>query len=124
AKKGIMPPSPEDNDMRCMPVIVTPADENGGTPEYDWYHKYVVTKVADIDTVGGSPPVTTRYQYLGTPAWRFTDDDGLTDPDYKTWSQYRGYSTVRTTTGDGSDERLMSETTYFRGLDGQKLPDG
>ena len=124
AKQGVMPASPEDNDMRCMPVILTTAEDNGGTPEYDWYHKYVVTEVADIDTVGGSPPITTSYEYVGTPAWRFTDDDGLTDPGYKTWSQYRGYSTVRKITGDGSDDLLVSKTIFFRGLHGQQLPDG
>ncbi|HEX2144901.1 MAG TPA: RHS repeat-associated core domain-containing protein [Glycomyces sp.] len=124
AKAGVMPSSPEHNDMRCMPVIVTTAEDNGGTPEYDWYHKYLVTKVAEIDTTGGSPPVTTAYQYIGKPAWRYTDDDGLTDPEYKTWSGYRGYSGVRKTSGDGSDEKIVTETTYFRGLDGQKLPDG
>ncbi|MCC3765532.1 hypothetical protein K3N28_20940 [Glycomyces sp. TRM65418] len=124
AKAGIMPPSPEDNDMRCMPVILTTAEDNDGKPEYDWYHKYVVTEVADIDTTGGSPPVTTAYEYVGKPAWRYADDDGLTDPGYKTWSQYRGYAAVRTITGDGSDDKLVTETTYFRGLDGQKLPDG
>src|SRR5690606_1235633 len=61
AKNNIMPSSPEDNDMLCMPVITTTADDNGGTPVYDWYHKYVVEEVADIDTVGGSPPVTVSY---------------------------------------------------------------
>lgn len=124
AKNGVMPSSPESNDMRCMPVITTTAEDNGGEPEYDWYHKYLVTAVADIDTTGVSPAVVTKYQYLGAPAWRFTDDDGLTDPDYKTWSGYRGYSKVRTSTGDGSDDPLISEATYFRGLDDQKLPDG
>ncbi|MEV3934534.1 RHS repeat-associated core domain-containing protein [Glycomyces sp. NPDC049804] len=124
AKTGVMPSSPENNDMRCMPVIVKTAEDNGGTPEYDWYHKYVVTKVADIDSTGGSPPVTSNYQYIGKPAWRYTDDDGLTDPEYKTWSEYRGYSAVRTVTGDGSDEKMVTETTYFRGLHGQKLPNG
>ncbi|MQM25018.1 RHS repeat-associated core domain-containing protein [Glycomyces albidus] len=124
AKTGVMPSSPESNDMRCMPVVVTTAEDNGGTPEYDWYHKYVVTEVADIDTTGGSPPVTTAYEYVGKPAWRYTDDDGLTDPEYKTWSEYRGYSAVRTITGDGSDDKSVTETTYFRGLDGQKLPGG
>ncbi|GAB3648876.1 RHS repeat-associated core domain-containing protein [Glycomyces tarimensis] len=124
AKNGVMPSGPEDNDMRCMPIITTTAEDNGGTPEYDWYHKYLVTEVADIDTTGGSPPITTSYEYIGTPAWRFADDDGLTDPDYKTWSMYRGYSGVRTLTGDGSDELLVSESTFFRGLHGQELPDG
>ncbi|SDL51936.1 intein C-terminal splicing region/RHS repeat-associated core domain-containing protein [Glycomyces sambucus] len=124
AKTGDMPSSPEDNDRLCMPVVTTLAEDNDGVTEYDWYHKYLVTEVAEIDTTGGSPPVTTAYEYVGTPAWRFTDDDGLTDPDYKTWSMYRGYSKVRTITGDGSDEKLVTETSYFRGLDGQKLPDG
>lgn len=124
AKTGHMPSSPEDNDMRCMPVVVTTAEDNNGTPEYDWYHKYVVTEVADIDTTGGSPPVTTAYEYVGTPAWRYADDDGLTDPEYKTWSEYRGYAKVRTVTGDGSDDELVTETSYFRGLDGQNLPGG
>ncbi|GAA2163171.1 RHS repeat-associated core domain-containing protein [Glycomyces lechevalierae] len=124
AKAGVMPSSPQDNDMRCMPVVTKLAEDNNGVTEYDWYHKYVVTEVAEIDTTGGSPPVTTAYEYIGKPAWRYADDDGLTDKEYKTWSDYRGYSGLRTITGDGSDDKFVSETTYFRGLDGQKLPDG
>ncbi|MDA1368277.1 RHS repeat-associated core domain-containing protein [Glycomyces algeriensis] len=124
AKAGVMPSSPERNDMRCMPIITTTAEDNNGTPEYDWYNKYLVTKVAQIDAVGNSPPVVTRYEYVGTPAWRFADDDGLTDPEYKTWSDYRGYSTVRTVTGIASEGELVTETSYFRGLHDQKLPDG
>ncbi|MGK5731848.1 polymorphic toxin-type HINT domain-containing protein [Streptomyces sp. URMC 124] len=115
-------PTPHENGMRCYPLSWTPswADK----PVKDWFHKYVVTQVREEDNVTDALPKVTSYQYLGAPAWAW-DDSELTDPKERTWSQYRGYSRVRTLTGRGDDgKRAMSESLYFQGMDGDPLPDG
>ncbi len=38
-----------------------------------------------------SPRVLTQYDYLGGPAWHYTDDDGMIKAEDKTWSVWRGY---------------------------------
>ncbi|MEW9529048.1 RHS repeat-associated core domain-containing protein [Microbispora sp. NPDC049125] len=118
---GRMPSAPESNTMRCYPVIWTP--QGYTDPVADWFHKYVVTAVAETDHTGGAPRVVTTYTYKGTPAWHYTDDDGLTPPGQKTWSQWRGYETVAVTKGDPG-EQSYGETRYFRGMDGDHLPNG
>ena len=69
------------------------------------------------------PRSITHYDYLGDPAWHYTDDDGLIKDDYKTWSVWRGYGAVRTIKGDPG-EQTSTETRYFRGMHGDKLPSG
>src|SRR4029079_9595024 len=63
------------------------------------------------------------YTYYGTPAWHYTDDDGLVAPESKTWSVWRGYERVGTTKGDPG-EQSYGEIRYFRGMDGDHLPSG
>ncbi|WP_308190786.1 RHS repeat-associated core domain-containing protein [Streptomyces sp. HPF1205] len=116
-----MPAAPESNTLRCYPVIWAPP--GASAPITDWFHKYVVTAVAETDHTGGAPRVLTSYDYQGTPAWHYTDDDGLVTDRYKTWSQWRGYGTVRVTKGDAGEQTLV-ETRYFRGMDGDHLPSG
>ncbi|WP_344439091.1 SpvB/TcaC N-terminal domain-containing protein, partial [Actinomadura bangladeshensis] len=112
------PPTPETNTTRCMPVIWTPPGKED--PITDWFHKYVVNSVMVSDRTGGSPEMVTRYQYLGGAAWHFDDDDGLTKPKNKTWSQWRGYGHVRTFTGDYTNPATQSDTFYLRGMDGDR----
>jgi RHS repeat-associated protein len=112
----------QNNTYRCYPVI-TPA--SGSTPaSTDYFNKYVVTQVNVADlTTPGQPSTTTSYQYLGNPAWHYTDDNGLVTPNTKTWSVWRGYGDVKTTVGTGSDAST-SEALYFQGMDGDHLPSG
>jgi RHS repeat-associated protein len=119
-------PTPETNTKRCYPVRWAPEDL-GGTPGQeivDWFHKYVVDTVIETDATGpasdSASSTTTRYVYVGSPAWHYSDDDGLTKPKYLTWNQWRGYDTVRTLLGTGADQ-TRSETRYFRGMNGDKL---
>ncbi|GAA1287809.1 hypothetical protein Psi02_70250 [Planotetraspora silvatica] len=116
-----MPSAPESNTLRCYPVVWTP--QGYTSPVTDYFHKYVVTVVSETDHTGGAPRVSTTYAYKGSPAWHYTDDDGLIPASQKTWSQWRGYETVAVTKGDPG-EQSYGETHYFRGMDGDHLPSG
>ncbi|MDL4813185.1 RHS repeat domain-containing protein [Actinomadura opuntiae] len=116
-------PTPETNTKRCFPVYWQAPGHD--SPIRDWFHKYVVTQVVQTDRTGGAPDMITDYSYLGDPAWHYDDDDGMTKAKYKTWSQWRGYGQVRTTTGGWNDPRTQTDTYYLRGMDGdRKAPDG
>ncbi|WP_412543058.1 RHS repeat-associated core domain-containing protein [Longispora sp. K20-0274] len=121
-----MPSAPESNNLRCYPVRWIPQGYDHEVTDY--YHKYVVDSVATTDKTAGAGGVLTQYEYVGDPAWHYTDDDGLIDADHKTWSQWRGYGTVKVWVGGGTtqtqDERTLSATTYFRGMNGDHLPTG
>src|SRR5215510_15368968 len=109
-----MPASPQANALRCYPVLEEQPDHSIKT---EYFHKYLVTSVTQADRTGGGPDVTTSYEYVGSPAWRHTDDDGLTKDNLRTWSDYRGYSQVKTRLGDvGSGTESLTVTTFFRGM--------
>ncbi|WP_077003638.1 RHS repeat-associated core domain-containing protein [Saccharothrix sp. ALI-22-I] len=116
-----VPTAPESNTLLCYPVRWTPAGQTG--PVTDHFHKYVVKEVTESDLTGHAPRTITAYRYLGDPAWHYTDDDGLVKAENKTWSVWRGYGGVRTTRGDPG-EQTVTETHYFRGMHGDKLPSG
>ncbi|GHJ48892.1 hypothetical protein Cs7R123_62340 [Catellatospora sp. TT07R-123] len=111
-----MPASPQTNTLRCFPVLEPQPDD---TMKTEYFHKYLVTRVTEADLTGGSPDVVTSYEYVGNPAWRHTDDDGLTKDKLRTWSDFRGYASVKTRVGDpGSGIETLSVATYFRGMNG------
>ncbi|MBO3751987.1 hypothetical protein J5X84_38465 [Streptosporangiaceae bacterium NEAU-GS5] len=89
------------------------------------YMKYLVTKVVEKDLVAGSPDMTTRYQYLGTPAWARPIDYNQPATS-EGWDQWRGYQTVRTLKGVGTDPAGYSVTTssFFRGMFDDLKADG
>ena len=111
----------QDNNLRCYPVHWTP--EGNKDPIWDYFHKYVVKNVTETDLTGGSVRVLTQYEYVGDPAWHYSDDDGLIRAEDKTWSVWRGYGAVKTRKGDPG-EQTLTETRYFRGMHGDKLPSG
>ncbi|HEX8864479.1 MAG TPA: hypothetical protein VF821_02375, partial [Lentzea sp.] len=111
----------QDNNLRCYPVRWTPAGNKD--PIWDYFHKYVVSSVMEADLTGGSTRVLTQYEYVGSPAWHYTDDDGLIKAEDKTWSVWRGYGAVKTRKGD-PEEQTLTEKRYFRGMHGDKLPSG
>lgn len=116
-------PTPDNNTDRCFPQKWTPPQAT--IERTDWFHKYVVESVSRVDTMTNSPAVTTYYDYIGGGAWRYNDDP-LVPQKYRTWSQWRGFGKVRTTTGqsDLTDAQSVSEATYFRGMDGNRKEDG
>ncbi|WP_408630968.1 RHS repeat-associated core domain-containing protein [Micromonospora inositola] len=118
--------APHTNTRRCYPVKVPdPADPTGQALITEWWHKYRVEHVAedDVQLQGGhqSPTKHTWYEYVGSPAWHFDDDDGLTRPDRKTWGQWRGYAQVKTRVGDDGNPQTLAVTTFMRGMHGDKL---
>ncbi|MFF4772508.1 RHS repeat domain-containing protein [Microtetraspora fusca] len=114
----------------------------GGTETvYAVYNKWLTTKVVEKDLVGGSPDRVTRYEYIGTPAWAkpFSYVDAVRTMCYdpfpilvsciqlkEDWDQFRGYQSVRTITGSGTDPAGYSVTTtsYFRGMYDDVKADG
>jgi RHS repeat-associated protein len=116
-----MPASPDSNTLRCFPVKWQP--EGFGQPVTDYFHKYVVTAVTENDLTGASPAVKNYYEYLGDPGWHRDYDDGLVKADNLTWAQWRGYGGLRVRHGDGT-EQTRTETTFFRGMDGDVRADG
>jgi RHS repeat-associated protein len=114
-------PQPHSNTKRCYPVKWTP---EGGVEITDWFHKYVVTEVNELDLVTDQPTLTTSYDYVGTPAWRYTEADGMVKDKYRTWADWRGYDRVIVRTGHATEERTETEYLYFQGMDGDKQPSG
>ncbi len=112
---------PSQNTSLCYPVYWT--KEGASNPTLDWFHKYVVTEVTDQDPTGKSQTQTSTYEYLDGGAWHL-DDNELTKAKHRTYGQWRGFGRVRTRTGTGNEARTLSETIYYRGMDGDKLPDG
>ncbi|MFD1048521.1 type IV secretion protein Rhs, partial [Kibdelosporangium lantanae] len=116
---GHTPANPETDTMRCYAVWWTPT--GAADPIMDWFRKYVVTDVTQYDNTGGNLPQVTHYDYLGDTAWHY-DEGQFTPPKRRTWGQWRGYGLVRTTVGDTKLTTSVSETLYFRGMDGDTLP--
>ncbi|MEU4626868.1 polymorphic toxin-type HINT domain-containing protein [Actinoplanes sp. NPDC023801] len=117
-----LPTSAHNNTKLCYPVIGPDPYSTSGADLTEWWHKYVVTKVSEIDVqlADGhhAPAKHTYYTYEGTPAWHYADDDGLSKAKYKTWDQFRGYKSVLTRVGDVNP--TLSRTIFFRGMHGDK----
>ncbi|GLH96534.1 polymorphic toxin-type HINT domain-containing protein [Phytohabitans aurantiacus] len=113
-------PAPPTNHRRCFPVYWVNAN-GGADPSLDWFHKYVVAEIVQTDLVGGAPDVVTRYDYsIGRPAWRYTDDDGLTPEKFKTWSQWRGFDKVRVIGGATGPNPSQTDHWFFQGMHGDR----
>nr|WP_234359176.1 RHS repeat-associated core domain-containing protein [Plantactinospora sp. BC1] len=116
---------PHTNTKLCYPVKVPdPADLTGKKLVTEWWHKYRVEHVAedDVQLKNGhqAPTKHTWYDYGGDPAWHYADDDGLSKPDRKTWSQWRGYAQVNTRVGDEAATQTLAVTKFMRGMHGDK----
>ncbi|MFB6581548.1 RHS repeat domain-containing protein [Streptomyces sp. NPDC056402] len=118
-----LPSSKDANTTRCYPVYWNPDDKSPNDPTLDWFHKYVVTRVTELDPFGGSRPKETRYEYVGGAAWH-RDDEELTEDKRRTWNQFRGYEQVITRAGTAPDAVSKTATFYLRGMDGDVKADG
>ncbi|MGZ0153539.1 RHS repeat-associated core domain-containing protein [Kribbella sp. WER1] len=120
-------PDPANNDKRCRPQRWTPPDQG---ERQDWFHKYVVTAASEVDrsatsSVPAAPvPVVSKVEYVGTPAWHFDEQDGLQDTTTHTWNQWRGYQRVRVINGGTTDAQSITDTLYYRGMNGDPKADG
>ncbi|QDY79425.1 RHS repeat-associated core domain-containing protein [Streptomyces qinzhouensis] len=115
------PPAADRNGLNCFPGRWIPA--GGSQSQLDWFHKYLVTEVREIDRVGGSPDEVTSYEYVGGAAWRH-DEAELVPEELKTWGQWRGYQTVKVRTGAVGSVRTLTEHRFYRGMHGDKNADG
>ncbi|MCC8250035.1 polymorphic toxin-type HINT domain-containing protein [Saccharothrix luteola] len=112
---------PEHNASRCFPVRWVPG--TGYDPRVDYFHKYVVDTVTQLDRYGSSVGDVTAYEYLDGAAWHY-DTSEFTPPDKKTWNEFRGFGRVRVRRGDGKDgPKTLSEQRFHRGMHADTLPD-
>ena len=115
-------PTAHTNTALCYPVIRT---HRGGAEEItDWFAKYAVTELVEVDLVGDQPDVITSYDYVGDGAWRYMDADGFVDDDQRTWSQWRGFDRVIVRTGHPDDVQTETEYLFYQGMDEDHLPSG
>ncbi|WP_051839835.1 RHS repeat-associated core domain-containing protein [Streptomyces sp. NRRL F-5126] len=117
-----MPSAPDADTKLCYPTYWQPPYTDA--PQLDYFHKYLVEQVNESDPTGGAPLKETDYTYNGAPAWHYDIDDVTSPAKRITWSQWRGYGSVTTTTGDAQSTRTKTVDTYFRGMDGDKQADG
>ncbi|MEU9435869.1 ricin-type beta-trefoil lectin domain protein [Streptomyces sp. NPDC048252] len=119
-------PAPDANTGLCFPVFWN-ADPDVETT--DWFNKYVVESVQELPALTGVDAITTTYDYLGDAAWALNQAE-FSKKKTRTWDQWRGFARVRTYTGADSDaayvstKRGMTETRFFRGMDGDPLSGG
>lgn len=127
-------PTPETNTRACFPAF---SSEGTSTPTLQWFHLYRVSQVLQQDTAqvvdpsnavsaAGAVGTRTTYSYAGGGAWRY-DDSVLTPAKYRTWGIWRGYATTTTVTGDpglAAQPQQVTQTTYFRGMNGDRLNSG
>ncbi len=122
-----MPSSEDSNTMACMPVKWYLPGQSSPDPVNDWFNKPIVRTVTEQDIVT-SPAVNkvTEYTYNGGAAWHRNDAE-FTDPKTRTWSDFRGYQSVTTTTGSasaGEAPKTQQKVTYLRGMDGDYKANG
>ncbi|SCL24453.1 polymorphic toxin-type HINT domain-containing protein [Micromonospora inyonensis] len=115
-------PTEGNSTRRCFPVKWNPLGSAGQTT--DWFHKYVVAEVKEVDRTGAAPNMVTQYDYLDGAAWRHAEPDGISKVEDQTWSEWRGYGRVQVIRGDGAVMTTKDEFRYFRGMHGDKSPTG
>ncbi|WP_460494891.1 RHS repeat domain-containing protein [Dactylosporangium cerinum] len=118
-----IPSNANNNIYRCFPQYWSP---QGGTAGFGWFHKYVVTAVQQTDMADATvPPVLTSYGYSLThsPLTKvlWGHDPSETAPlSRRSWSDWRGYTDVTTTTGPVGGTQTVSSDLYYRGLHGDR----
>ncbi|WP_327009848.1 hypothetical protein OHA72_23030 [Dactylosporangium sp. NBC_01737] len=117
--------SANNNIYRCFPQYWSP---EGGTAGFGWFHKYVVTAVQQTDLADSTaPPVLTSYSYSLTHSSTnvlWGHDASETSPlSRRSWSDWRGYTDVTTTTGPVGGTQTVSSALYYRGLHGDRASD-
>ncbi|MGW1279554.1 polymorphic toxin-type HINT domain-containing protein [Streptomyces tsukubensis] len=126
-------PATHENTGLCFPAYWHP-DPDKADESIDWFNKYVVSKVEELPGVRGVESTQTAYEYDEVDAakrkgagWALNQAE-FSKKKTRTYDQWRGYEIVRTISGADSthpytgSERSMTETRYFRGMDGDKLP--
>jgi RHS repeat-associated protein len=116
------PPDPANNGQDCFKQEWTPP---GGSQTWGWFNKLLVTSVTVDPGVGfagshdGDPVQTTTYTYLpGKAGWRFPADPTRKRED-ESWTEWRGYPKMTTTTGSGANAHSTVNYVY-QGIDGDR----
>lgn len=120
----VMPAAEDNNTKACYPVRWSPEGSFAeAAPVLDWFNHYTVKSITENDTTTDSPSKITAYTY-GPAAWH-RDDSAFTDERARTWGEFRGFTTVTSTVGSGTDgPRSQSRTTYRTGMNGDKRKNG
>ncbi|WP_370112284.1 ricin-type beta-trefoil lectin domain protein [Streptacidiphilus sp. MAP12-33] len=131
--------SADSNQNSCYPVYWSPP--GAVKPVQDWFNKITVHQVVSSDQTTGASGSTSQYKpnnssgnqtgseahvttyAYGTPAWH-RDDSAQTDDQYRTWDQFRGFSTVTVQTGAAPEPVTQTITTYLQGMNGDYLSNG
>jgi YD repeat-containing protein len=112
-----LPATDASNTTRCYPVKWA---YEGDTAKLDWFNSYVVQRVIEGDNLVESPDVITEYSYLGGAEWAKSADE-FTKSEDRTYSEARGYARVQTRKGAGLDAKTLTESRYFRGIEGASV---
>lgn len=115
-----LPAADATNTTRCFPVKWA---WEGDTAKLDWFNTYVVNQIVEGDNLASTPDKVTSYAYVGGAAWD-KDTSEFAKAEDRVHSVARGYGLVQTRTGAASDPKTLTETRYFRGLDGKEVKDG
>jgi RHS repeat-associated protein len=115
------PSDDSQNTTLAYPDYWTPTGQP--SPIKDYFNKYIVNSVTEQDPTGGSgnDNITTTYTPVGSPAWHYNDDP-LTASNRRTWDQWRGFGGMTVSTGASPDPVTKTTYTYFRGMNGDTLP--
>jgi len=119
-----LPTEPEHNGRLCYPVKWQPP--GSAKERTDYFLKYAVAEVKQLDRFGSGVAGLTRYEYLDGAAWHY-DTSEFTEDTKRTWNEFRGFGRVRVRTGDDGDQSgpvTMTESRYHRGMDDDTLPGG
>ncbi|MEU1439352.1 polymorphic toxin type 24 domain-containing protein [Streptomyces sp. NPDC005786] len=112
-----LPPTDDTNSTRCYTVK---SITDGPTAKHDWFNTYPVLRVIEGDNIVATPDVVTQYTYVGGAEWAKSEDE-FTKAENRTYAMPRGYHLVQTRTGAGFDKKTLSESRYFRGIDGAQV---
>ncbi|MEU1274984.1 ricin-type beta-trefoil lectin domain protein [Streptomyces sp. NPDC005799] len=123
----------DSNTNSCYPVYWTVP--GASKPIADWFNKTTVQSVTVADLTvaaqynpdsskipAGSEAQVSTYAYSGA-AWH-RDDSDLTDDQYRTWDQFRGFRNVTVRTGKAPEPVTQQTTTYLQGMDDDYKADG
>ncbi|MFC5799035.1 hypothetical protein [Streptomyces formicae] len=108
-----LPPTDSTNATRCFHR----KSYEGEVAKDDWFNTYPVQRVVEGDNILATPDVVTEYTYVGGAKWVKSEDEFTKAAD-RTYSIPRGYYLVQTRTGSGTDPKTLTESRYFRGIDG------
>ncbi|GAA4830248.1 hypothetical protein GCM10023235_78680 [Kitasatospora terrestris] len=109
---NVMPATADTDTRSCYNVKWhQPNEQPGADPVDDWFQRYPVKTVTVNPGTPGAVPMTTAYTY-GAAAWH-RNDSPLTDTKDRTWDQFRGYASVTSTAGSGTDGPKSQKSTYY-----------